>query len=240
MGTADACEDGSEQVPSIRNILLLRKLGNQQVNESYVYFCQKYLKCVVGVQAFNRGVKNKLDISQIATSSDEALALLLLENSELRWTVEYQQKASNSVNEEQLPKTKYTCCGQKKLQKGFTRKYGGWKQEGIDRFNELTKLVRVDRKNNGVAFDKTYKGRQSNDDDDGDNGIAAPLAYTVAANDLFLMKKPKAKVSTWRSDEDDGDDDYDGGVDEDEDGGNDYDEHQQYEDDDEQVDTVPV
>ena len=53
--------DGEKNVPSSRNILALRKLaGTNQVNDSYIYFCEKFLKCIVGAQTFNRGGKEQV------------------------------------------------------------------------------------------------------------------------------------------------------------------------------------
>jgi len=179
-------DDTRQDVPSLRNILALRKLSNGQGNEGYIFFCMKFLKCVVGVQNFKRGIKNKLKMSTIASPSDEALTLLLLENSEYRWTTELERKMKGEeVNEDTLHATKYTSAGQNKKQlKGFTRKYGGWLEEGIERFNELVEMVKADREENGKWFDDIVAQRRS-DEDDNDDIQMVKGSSIKAANDLF-------------------------------------------------------
>ena len=116
-------------------MLSLRKLKNNDVNESYVFFCQNFLKCVVGTQSFNKGWRHGVPIMTIATASDEAMALLLLENSEARWWIaEHSKKNSGEkVIEKNLLAPLHTSAGQsnKKQQKGFTRQCGGWRQDLI-------------------------------------------------------------------------------------------------------------
>ncbi len=46
-------EEERKDLPSVRNMLNLRKGSNNTVNESFVYFVEKFLKYVVGVQSFN-------------------------------------------------------------------------------------------------------------------------------------------------------------------------------------------
>ena len=65
-------------------MMALRVDANDEVNDNYVYFCENFVKTVVGTQRYKRGWKNNLDFSEIATPSDEALTLLLLENSMYR------------------------------------------------------------------------------------------------------------------------------------------------------------
>jgi hypothetical protein len=78
----------------------------KEVNESYIFFCDNFLKCVVGLHKFNRSIKNTHKLRHIATPSDEALALLLLENSEYRWNQEFEKKKKGEdVNEDHLPPT---------------------------------------------------------------------------------------------------------------------------------------
>jgi hypothetical protein len=190
-----ALKDEAEKkgkVPIMKDILKLRFDGDKsELSEDYMYFCGRFLKCVVGVQAFNRGMRMKTLLSDIATPSDEALALLLLENSHYRWNEEHDKKSRSNepVKEDDLPPPKYTNAGNKKLQKGFTKKYGGWTGAGIDRYNELYGLVLQDRSAHGAAFDEFVMGRWNKAEDtnaqDQDRG-AGHRNIAVAANDLFM------------------------------------------------------
>jgi hypothetical protein len=98
---------------------------------------------------------------RIATVSDEALALLQLENSENRWTTEFSKNDNGQeVKQRDLPKPLYTSGGQNKMdQKGFTKKHGGWTEEGIVRFNRLCVMIQDDRQKNGSWFDAIIKDR---------------------------------------------------------------------------------
>ena len=180
----------------------LRTLGNGALNEDYVFFCKKFLPLVVGLNKFKSGWKKRTPISSLATASDEAFALLLLENSEIRWLSEHEfslQKKTdengvvvqNAEEEENLPRTKYTSAGQNKQQKGFTKRYGGWTRGGIDRYNQLFDMVVEDRSMNGTAFDQLIQNRLSNSVTGGEHEHVPPSAGPVirARNHLFMKKK---------------------------------------------------
>ena len=108
---------------------------------------------MVGKQHWNAKVSVLL-ISDFVTFSDEAFALLLIENSWDTWKKAVQDEKSNvdasnarrrGVNGLQ---TKYTCNGAK------VRANGGWRKEGHQRFRELKKEVIEDRKNEKAAIVK--------------------------------------------------------------------------------------
>jgi len=177
------------EMPRMRDILLLRKNNNKEVNEAYVYFCEKFIKHVVGVQSFNRAWKNNASITELATPSDEALALLLLENSLLRWTAEFDKVGRGEVvtkDDKQLPKPLYTSSNNHRGElKGFTRRYGGWSDQGIARFNELYKMVRDDRVKHSSWFDEIMAKRISAIGEEEVGGNQAQNLMIKADNDLF-------------------------------------------------------
>jgi hypothetical protein len=148
----------------MKDMLKLRMDENGVINKDYITFCEHFLKCVVGAQAYNRGLRMRTNISKIATPSDEALALLLLENSHYRWQMEFEQKEKLGNGQEDgaqqgsadLPPPKYTSAGGKRNQKGFTKKYGGWNKSGIERFNELYDHVIADRRAHATPFDQLF------------------------------------------------------------------------------------
>ena len=176
-------------------MLSLRKLpAGNEVNLAYVYFCEHFLKCIVGIQSFNRQMQKHYNLSVIATPSDEAFALLLLENNEYKWRHEFdlkQQKTTSDghnlkINEEDLLPSKYSSSGCNKQKKGFTKRYNGWTKEGIERFNTLLVKVRQDRKENGGLFDKRFADiMQQIREGDNDGNFLSGSDLTKAGNDLF-------------------------------------------------------
>jgi hypothetical protein len=139
-------------------MLALRGDGVGAHNQMYVYFCDKFLKCIVGNQKFKRQTSNGCRISDIATATNEALGLPLLENSEHKWTMEFERKENGTNQEERereaLGNTKYTSAGRNINKKGYTKRYMGWTQNGIDRFNAILEVVKKDRSKNSIWFDK--------------------------------------------------------------------------------------
>ena len=184
--------EDSQDLPSIRNMLGLRRLKNNEVNESYVYFCENFLKCVVGTKSFNKAWKDGVPVSQIATISDEALALLLIENSEGRWLAEVAKKdKGEEVFEKDLPPSVYTTSAshsQKKRKKGFTQRYGGWSFEGITRFIQLFEQVAQDRELNNVFFNAIVQKRAKVSKEN-DTAMCEPKKYVKALDELGFGKK---------------------------------------------------
>ena len=99
--------------------------------------------------------RKKTKISDLASSSDKAFGILLLENSEEKWTFEFEKNSQKAdYHESELPCCKFTSGGSNQKQPGFTRHHRGWTQEGVGRFNTIVEKVRVDRIKNGREFDK--------------------------------------------------------------------------------------
>ena len=117
--------------------------------EAYGHFCDRILPCVIGKMAWSKDVYSK-EISKIATPTDKAWALLLLENSWDLWhqMAEYELKAE-TLPKEQRVKTKWTSTA---ISAG---KYEGWGDDGIPRYNELVKKVREDREQH-KSFDAMF------------------------------------------------------------------------------------
>ena len=100
---------------------------------------------------------------QICTVSDEAVALLILENNYNKWidvhnntkdqTVDKNNRKGEAWNSK-VP-TLYTQQGQSYDQKNFRAGDRGWSVTGIERFNVLFDLVLADRKTN-KKFLKTW------------------------------------------------------------------------------------
>ena len=131
-------------------------------------------------------------MSKVATPSDEALTLLIIENNERRWTDAHELMQKGATGSSlQLGPTRYTSAGRNGKKKGFTRKYSGWNAEGIKRFNEILDMVRMDRQLNQKWFDEIWvnhvKNKQcKNDEDDEkwDNSGKNATTWIQAGNDL--------------------------------------------------------
>jgi len=163
---------------------LLRKLSNNSPNEDYIFFCVRFFQCIVGKSAYNAGWNAHKKLSEIATPSDEALALLFLENNEARWSQEFDlDETATEEMKASLPKAKYTSSGRNGSMKGFTKKFGGWSAKGIERFNELLKLVKADRSVNGEWFDNILLERSRDMDQKDSDGDGSD--FITADNDLF-------------------------------------------------------
>ena len=118
--------------------------------ESFYEFCDVFLKLIVGVSIWKYGVCHKT-VSELATPSDEAFALLLLENTWDQWftrdLAEYknERKYNEVTGEWEKRKPVY---GKWTRGAGGEPCYGGWTEDGVNRFNELCILVNQNRVDN--------------------------------------------------------------------------------------------
>ena len=129
-------------MPQLEEIMQLRK----NVNGSYSKFCDVVLSQVTGRQDWKVNC-GKMPLREYASASDEAFGLLLLENSWLLWR---EMAVKDDDDEKMLQKSKYTMNG------AGTKKNGGWKAEGINRFNELAQMVKADREKDSAEFETMY------------------------------------------------------------------------------------
>jgi len=138
-------------VPTLTDILHMRS----DVKSAYTYFANTILPKIVGPTKW-RGQVTKRTISQIATPTDEAFGLLLLENSWENW-----KEARRLVHEDNSKSGANKAPFIYSLQptKGGSRKFGGWSNARIRRYRELVHMVRAERVNNADedSFEAGYK-----------------------------------------------------------------------------------
>ena len=106
--------------------------------KDFQWYCENFLSVIVGKQVYKKQKADKL-ISHIATRSDEALLLILMENSVNHWTAEV-----TDPNQEKgrWPDAKYTSKG------NDSKKHLGWSVNGIERYNYyMTNMVPALRQN---------------------------------------------------------------------------------------------
>jgi hypothetical protein len=113
---------------------------------TYSMFCEQVLSHVVGREVWKKRCHTNA-IEEFVTVSDEAFALFLLENSWDVWI-------ATSAKETEIPETRYSQRGP------GIKKYGGWTEEGIERFNKLYDIVEEDRAHNKGKFDTGFKERK--------------------------------------------------------------------------------
>ena len=193
---ADKLETDDQQITTLSEFSKMRAGGY----ETYALFCDNFLSCVVGKLRYRKLVRGQR-MTHVATSSDEAFALLLLENNYDRWLdVHNNSKGQAQAHETPPGKTKrwesdvspkFTVGGL--LLTGGSRKYKGWTDAGIVRYNELFHAVSLDRKRNREFttryLDTTKKAYEAakglaQTEDDG-TGMATPQRAThqLWAND---------------------------------------------------------
>jgi len=99
---------------------------------------------------------NKKEYSQIATPTDEAFGLLLLENSWENW-IEARRLVHEDNSKSGANKTPFIYSLQQT--KGCSRKFEGWSNARMRRYRELVHMVRADRENNADkdSFEAGYK-----------------------------------------------------------------------------------
>ena len=123
---------------------------------------RRFVKPLVGAYTWNNRIRDiHLDPEKLCTPSDEAFAILALENNYLRW-LDIFEKNNHEVPrpERQEGDRKKKCVSN--VKPAFTtggnvydepspdelshQKTKGWSKEGIARFNELHRMIVADRK----------------------------------------------------------------------------------------------
>ena len=118
---------------------------------AYCFFCEHLLKCVTGKKFFERQAMVGL-LSDFVEVSDEAYALLLLENA---WD-RMQDDAANigRKGKQSSVLTKYTS---KKPTHTKNQVFAGWSNEGKKRYNQLCLQIESDRQSTeGICFEKQF------------------------------------------------------------------------------------
>lgn len=169
---------------------------------------------MIPASEWKRNVGQK-SVSKFTTVSDEAFALLLLENVWDGWAArdldEYlKEREYDEV--QQKEKRRKPVYGKYTPGKRGELRYGGWTNEGIDRFNELYKLVQADRNgDHAKSVEKQYlkkcRGKLGAKHSKGDEVDESPLQRrSVAMHDeLVLLEDQQDSDETGEEEEDEDD-----------------------------------
>ena len=128
----------------------------RKFKKNYTTFFSRFIPAVVGPDLFRERLHAKDEVvspEAICTISDEAFALLLIENSYDRWTDIFAETGGIPKQQRGVRKREYTSDvppkytqGGIKYSEGNQKQTKGWTNQGIQRYNELFKMVTEDRR----------------------------------------------------------------------------------------------
>ena len=120
--------------------------------DAFVWFVEKMLKSVnAQINDFGLQVMKRTPLRRVFTVSDEAFALVLLENYYQRWVKIAEDEEGDTTRYRTDPSFAARWTSSENGRKG-----AGWHQPGIDRFSELAKMI-------GEACADTRKGELLDD-----------------------------------------------------------------------------
>lgn len=126
---------------SLDHIMQMR----QEASYAYIDFVEYFVSAVIGNLRFKQNCCDNL-LSQYATVSDEAFAILIMENNYGAWVDMGLRKDTSST---EAP-WKYTNGGKAKGEVASSQHNRGWSEQGMQRFNELFDKVKKNRKADGA------------------------------------------------------------------------------------------
>jgi hypothetical protein len=154
---------------TIEELCKLRRATTEREKRAFFWFFDSFLECVCGANTWRKAKKTTL-VSEargdgnckIVTKSDEAFALLLIDNYLEKWEtiLEAEDESADTDlvnNNNNMADTEGEANGRqkkkrtKRLPGKYTEKksghckYGGWSRAGMARFNQLYNLVHDDR-----------------------------------------------------------------------------------------------
>ena len=144
---------------SITSADLVAARDNQEI---YNLLFNKFIPCVMGKQKFQQQLRlaDETREQEFCTVSDEAYAILVIENLEERWNDileknDYKVHPNRGKKEREwisdIP-PKYTMGGIKYKNKNINNQGRGWGEEGINRYNELCSTIIKSQNNNSECF----------------------------------------------------------------------------------------
>jgi hypothetical protein len=183
----------------------MEQLLEGRQNENVMKLFKFFIPCVVGKKKFKATMSGQIkrDV-EICTVSDEAFALLLLENQYDRWTDIFtinQKMTMEVLGSSERRKRKWESDVSPKYTEGGinysdNRKMSqkGWKESGIVRFNALCALVKEDRTQQPDVilkpllawWNERYKSTRTKPDEPVDI-----VAGTSAYHELWNLNEPE-------------------------------------------------
>jgi hypothetical protein len=130
----------------LKELHKLRSSTTDEEREAFYWFAGEFVESVAGRKTWGKQKYSKLmsegtrvGEKPLVSQSDEAFALLIIDNYQERWIIEKKDKEDN-IKTSRMRKGKYTCA------KSGNREYRGWSKAGILEYGRLLKLVQTDRR----------------------------------------------------------------------------------------------
>ena len=151
---------------------------------AFTAFYKLFMREVAGKKRFDDLVKTCPLGKEMSTPTDDAFALLVLENNEDRWVdlleqnngvikpIKRGEEIPDSCKSAVMPKCTLT-----------SEKVKTWSSKGIERFNDLRDLIKADRKFN-KDFAHEFVAQQRQEMHDKEHKTDEPADMVQAANDL--------------------------------------------------------
>jgi hypothetical protein len=164
-------------------------------NESaYLYFCTHFLKAVVGNAAWRLHALRQ-PLSAFVTISDEAFAMLTVENNYDRWCKMWEKRNYKSCD---VP-ARWTNAGVSKAN-GQSKRFFGWKAEGYQRFNDLYRNIKEDRETRAL-FESKFQTELEASNTVKSSAVTTSSATSAPdeifpAHDLVSVTNPRAVAVT--------------------------------------------
>ena len=178
--------------------------------KAYKVFYGRFVPCIVGKRAFNRRIETEVEGVELCSPSDEALALIALENGEEHW-IDLFTKSNGEIRPlrkgETRPKEwESTICKKwtsRRDDKGNTTESKDlqWSAEAIQRFNQIRALVVQDRKKhpefagNWVRYFKKKRREQAAGEKD-TKTRPSKVRMVEAHDDLFTANEDVEAIVT--------------------------------------------
>ena len=125
--------------------------------EAFAQFCENILPCVVGRKFWDKRVAS-ICVSEIATDTDEAWALLVMENSWDTWKEQAFLETGKYEKGQEREPTKWTNTSSR------ASRSEGWGEAGIKRFNQIAgDVIKNREQNEAVELDYLKVKREEYD-----------------------------------------------------------------------------
>ena len=168
--------------------------------EAYTVFLDRFVSLVVHKHKFRAAVRQASGSEEVCTASNEAIGLLLLENSWEPWmdivtrTKHKQTYKKQRVGSDWQCKkpTMYTGRNPSKEERNIRQGDRGWTRSGVQRFNDLLAQVQADRQANSSFIRKYILDHHAAAQGSGRHRarIVAPPPLLLAQNEL--ASRPQA------------------------------------------------
>ena len=150
------CKKKGEHFPTVEELTKCvgRDIETDEDYKIFMYYCEEFLGKMVGASEWSvktrcfttisGAIRQNTNDIPLISPSDEAFAVLVVDNCMDRWDNEDKDGGARTVD---APKAKKTVAnGKYTATDGGQSKYGGWSPEGLKKFNELKNMNEEARK----------------------------------------------------------------------------------------------